>query len=416
MTPSYPKYYGRLARAVGLLGRQGRGAAVRAPRGGALRRARDGLPDLDLRAVAGRRASSAPPTERCARTRWSTSGAATSCGAWSASCARCPARSSRSACGAAARGALMATQRGRARHRGPGLPLRHLGGRRQDRRGRHLLPRRQARRHVARDRRGARRRPGPRQRRAACRASSPTTPATGSPTSTFRLCHIDVDVYQSAKDVFDWVWPRLSPRRRGRLRRLRLPGLSGRDASSSTSSACATTGWSSTTSTAMGSSSSADDAAPPRTASFGQHRDADAGRPLRRLAQRRRGAPPRRASRAQRVGDFGCGYEAHVRPHACSTRSRARRSSTSRSPTDLKADPRVDGDRGPAARRRSPSLEPTSLDVVLCLSVLEHLWEPQRGARRDPPACRAPAACALLNVPSWRGKRFLELSRVPARV
>jgi O-methyltransferase len=27
----------------------------------------------------------------------------------------------------------------------------------------------------------------------------------------FRLAHIDVDVYQSAKDVFDWVWPRLSP-------------------------------------------------------------------------------------------------------------------------------------------------------------------------------------------------------------
>jgi O-methyltransferase len=26
-----------------------------------------------------------------------------------------------------------------------------------------------------------------------------------------RLCHIDVDVYKSAKDVFDWAWPRLSP-------------------------------------------------------------------------------------------------------------------------------------------------------------------------------------------------------------
>jgi O-methyltransferase len=26
----------------------------------------------------------------------------------------------------------------------------------------------------------------------------------------FRLCHIDVDVYQSAKDVLDWVWPMLS--------------------------------------------------------------------------------------------------------------------------------------------------------------------------------------------------------------
>jgi O-methyltransferase len=27
---------------------------------------------------------------------------------------------------------------------------------------------------------------------------------------TFRLCHCDVDVYQSARDVLDWVWPRLS--------------------------------------------------------------------------------------------------------------------------------------------------------------------------------------------------------------
>ncbi len=26
----------------------------------------------------------------------------------------------------------------------------------------------------------------------------------------FAFCHIDVDVYQSAKDVFDWVTPRLS--------------------------------------------------------------------------------------------------------------------------------------------------------------------------------------------------------------
>lgn len=27
----------------------------------------------------------------------------------------------------------------------------------------------------------------------------------------FRLAHIDVDVYESAVDVLDWVWPRLSP-------------------------------------------------------------------------------------------------------------------------------------------------------------------------------------------------------------
>jgi O-methyltransferase len=36
--------------------------------------------------------------------------------------------------------------------------------------------------------------------------------ATGSEIADhrFRFCHIDVDVYQSGKDVLDWVWPRLS--------------------------------------------------------------------------------------------------------------------------------------------------------------------------------------------------------------
>lgn len=28
--------------------------------------------------------------------------------------------------------------------------------------------------------------------------------------SVFRFCHIDVDVYQSAKDVLEWVWPKLA--------------------------------------------------------------------------------------------------------------------------------------------------------------------------------------------------------------
>jgi O-methyltransferase len=27
----------------------------------------------------------------------------------------------------------------------------------------------------------------------------------------FRFCHIDVDVYQSAKDCMEWLWPRLLP-------------------------------------------------------------------------------------------------------------------------------------------------------------------------------------------------------------
>jgi len=27
---------------------------------------------------------------------------------------------------------------------------------------------------------------------------------------TFRFCHVDVDVYQSAKDIVEWIWPRLA--------------------------------------------------------------------------------------------------------------------------------------------------------------------------------------------------------------
>jgi O-methyltransferase len=38
----------------------------------------------------------------------------------------------------------------------------------------------------------------------------PDETAAGLEDAKFRLCHIDVDVYQSAKDVADWVWPRLS--------------------------------------------------------------------------------------------------------------------------------------------------------------------------------------------------------------
>ncbi len=26
---------------------------------------------------------------------------------------------------------------------------------------------------------------------------------------SFRMCHIDVDTYQSAKDTYHWVWPKL---------------------------------------------------------------------------------------------------------------------------------------------------------------------------------------------------------------
>jgi SAM-dependent methyltransferase len=56
-----------------------------------------------------------------------------------------------------------------------------------------------------------------------------------------------------------------------------------------------------------------------------------------------------------------------------------------------------------------PSLPSASFDVILLISVLEHLWEPAEvlaGCRR----LARPGAVVLINVPTWSGKTFLEFS------
>ena len=56
-----------------------------------------------------------------------------------------------------------------------------------------------------------------------------------------------------------------------------------------------------------------------------------------------------------------------------------------------------------------PKLENETVDVVMLISVLEHLLEPQfviESARR----LLRPSGLLLVNVPTWVGKRFLELS------
>src|SRR5262249_22199695 len=50
-----------------------------------------------------------------------------------------------------------------------------------------------------------------------------------------------------------------------------------------------------------------------------------------------------------------------------------------------------------------------TLDVIVCNNVIEHLWEPLATLRE----CRrllAGGGTLFVNVPSWQGKRFLELS------
>lgn len=106
------------------------------------------------------------------------------------------------------------------------------------------------------------------------------------------------------------------------------------------------------------------------------------------------------------VGDFGCGFSASFARQLAGI-ARLTLVDVSLSP-DLKQDPRIKTLEGrmPAALDAVPS---GSLDVVLCLSVLEHMWQPQ-DALNEFWRVLAPGGLCLVNVPSWRGKYFLEFS------
>ena len=56
-----------------------------------------------------------------------------------------------------------------------------------------------------------------------------------------------------------------------------------------------------------------------------------------------------------------------------------------------------------------PTLESESVDVVMLISVLEHLAEPQFVLQSAWRLLRC-SGLLLINVPTWNGKRFLELS------
>ena len=56
-----------------------------------------------------------------------------------------------------------------------------------------------------------------------------------------------------------------------------------------------------------------------------------------------------------------------------------------------------------------PKMESETLDVVMLISVLEHLVEPQFVLQSAWRLLR-PSGLLLVNVPTWVGKRFLELS------
>jgi SAM-dependent methyltransferase len=156
----------------------------------------------------------------------------------------------------------------------------------------------------------------------------------------------------------------------------------------------------------MASSSSAE-ASGGRSGAYGQHRGLTpvdrfgvwlSARALRRHVTNFAGL---------RLGDFGCGYEARFVRSVLDEVGHATLVDVALAP-DLKTDPRVTVVEGalPDALR---GIDDDSLDLVLCISVLEHLWDPV-SLLRELRRVAAPGAVCLINVPSWRGKRFLEFS------
>ena len=109
----------------------------------------------------------------------------------------------------------------------------------------------------------------------------------------------------------------------------------------------------------------------------------------------------------KRVGDFGCGYEASFARTVVGETAELVLVDVSLA-DDLKRDPRVRAIEGPLPDALG-ALPSGGLDVALAVSVVEHVADPAR-LLAELRRLLAPGGLALINVPSWRGKRYLELS------
>ena len=114
-----------------------------------------------------------------------------------------------------------------------------------------------------------------------------------------------------------------------------------------------------------------------------------------------------RSFAGKRIADLGCGYHAAFTRTVLGEVEEALLVDVSIAP-DLKAHPKVKVIEGGLPESLA-GLPDASLDVVMIVSVLEHLWEPQRTLQEIRRLLRPGGTC-LVNVPSWRGKWFLELS------
>ncbi len=110
---------------------------------------------------------------------------------------------------------------------------------------------------------------------------------------------------------------------------------------------------------------------------------------------------------ARRVADVGCGYRATISRTLLDRVERLVLLDVALDP-ELLEHPKVTPIQGWLPDALS-AIADRSQDVVICNSVLEHLWEPLtvlQGLER----ILVPGGVLLVNVPSWRGKLFLEFS------
>jgi len=111
--------------------------------------------------------------------------------------------------------------------------------------------------------------------------------------------------------------------------------------------------------------------------------------------------------RGKEIADLGCGFQAVFARSVLSEIGKVILVDTAVA-ADLKDHPKVQVIQGglPESLLGLPSC---SLDVILIVSVLEHLWQPLDTLKEIRRLLRAGGTC-LINVPSWRGKQYLELS------
>lgn len=107
------------------------------------------------------------------------------------------------------------------------------------------------------------------------------------------------------------------------------------------------------------------------------------------------------------VGDFGCGFQAMQARRLLPDVANMTLVDVALN-KELLEDPRVRMIEGELPEVLA-GVADQSLDVVLCISVLEHLWDPETALSEFKRILRPGGVC-FINVPTWLGKRFLEFS------